>query len=101
MPKDFKADKILANLLANAEKIYEPKQVFTSSDWLVTQKESGQAPKAFKIGGPNITWMNNYNRKILLFCLDGTIDETTSAKLKSYCEAFFWTCQVEVVHPGG
>ena len=34
MPKDFKADKILANLLANAEKMYEPKQVFTSSDWL-------------------------------------------------------------------
>ena len=41
MPKDFKPDKILANLLANAEKMYEPKQVFTKEDWLETQEESG------------------------------------------------------------
>ena len=45
--------------------------------------------------------MSKLNRKILLFCLDGTIDEVMGQKLKLYCEAFFFTCEVEVVHPGG
>ena len=50
----------------------------TSEDWLATQNETGQTPKQFKLGGPNITWMSNHNRKILLFALDDTIDEQTS-----------------------
>ena len=45
--------------------------------------------------------MNKLCRKILLFCLDGTIDEEISEKLKIYCEAFFYSCEIEVVHPGG
>ena len=31
----------------------------TSADWLATQNETGQTPKQFKLGGPNITWMKD------------------------------------------
>ena len=101
MPDGYKPDKLLEYLLKNAETLYEPKKVHTSSDWLKTQTETGQTPKRFKQGGPTITWMSQNNRKIILFCLDGTIDEEMGQKLKLYCEAYFWTCEVEVVHPGG
>ena len=101
MPNDFAADKLLANMIQNAETLYEPKKVHTASDWLKTQTETGQTPKRFKQGGPNITWISKLNKKILLFCLDETIDEEMSKLLKLYCEAFFWTCEIEVVRPGG
>ena len=101
MPDDFAPDKLLSYLIKNAETLYEPKMVHTDRDWLKTQPESGQTPKRFKQGGPSINWMNKLCRKILLFCLDGTIDEEMSEKLKIYCEAFFYSCEIEVVHPGG
>ena len=75
MPTEVAPDKLLAHLLKNAETLYEPKKVYTMQDWLKTQTETGQTPKRFKQGGPTITWMNKLCRKIILFCLDGTIDE--------------------------
>ena len=52
-------------------------------------------------GGSYINWISDEYRKIVLYFIDSTIDEETSAKFKLYCEAFFSTCEIEVVHPGG
>ena len=36
MPDGYKPDNLLESLLKNAETLYEPKKVYTPSDWLVT-----------------------------------------------------------------
>ena len=71
-------DRIISYLVQNAEVIFQPKQVHTANDWLVTQKEAGQTPKKYKQGSPFINWMGSRNRKIILFVLDQTIDVETS-----------------------
>ena len=90
----------MTHVVANIEEYFKPKKVYTPSDWLVTQKESGQTPKRYQNGGPNISWMNKRNNRILLFVLDPTIDEQTSELFKAYCEAYFLGCEITLVRPG-
>ena len=58
--------------------------MYTPRDWLATQNEVGQTPKKYKLGGPNIRWMHAKQKKIVLFAIDGTIDDETLELYRGY-----------------
>ena len=100
IPREYCPCKITDYLMKNVEKHFKPKQVYTQSDWLVTQTETGQTPKRYKQGGPNITWMNPRAKRIVLFMIDQTIGEETAERFKVFNEAYFHGAEVEIVKPG-
>ena len=44
--------------------------------------------------------MNSKQKKIVLFAIDGSIDDETMELYRGYCEAFFYGADVQVVKPG-
>lgn len=52
------------------------------------------------MGGPNISWMNDRCKKIVLFIIDDTIDDETAELFKTYCQAYFLGADIELVKPG-
>lgn len=84
------SDPVLHKMLNTAEANFMPKTVFTSSDWLKTQRENGQDIATYKRGGPEIQWHNPIRAgTIYLFVIDDSIDDETLAKFKLYTEAFY------------
>lgn len=72
---DFsQTDPIMHYMLSNAETNFPPKRVHGPSDWLKTQKESGQDLAKYKRGGPNISWYDKRRAgTIFLFVIDDSI----------------------------
>ena len=87
-------------LINNVEDLWTPKKIYSSNDWLVTQKETGQTPKRYAQGGPLINWMDKRCSTITLFLIDDTIDEETSEKMRKYTEAYFYGCKIKLVRQG-
>ena len=74
--------------------------MYTDRDWLATQNEVGQTPKKYKLGGPYIRWMHSKQKRIVLFAIDGSIDDETLELYRGYCEAYFLGAEIAVVKPG-
>ena len=66
---------MIAYLRENAERHFEPKQVYTKDDWLAFKIEPKQTVKEYSQGSPTISWMSQSNNEIILFMVDDTIDE--------------------------
>lgn len=88
-------------MLANAEAKFPPKMVYTSSDWLKTQREDGQDLKRYAQGGPNISWHNpRMASTIYLFIVDDTIPAELAERFKRYTEAFYSGIPVKLLRAG-
>jgi hypothetical protein len=93
-------DRVVDKLAAEAESRYAPKVVQYKDDWLASRKEKGQAYDLYKQGSPDINWVNNKFKTIVLLMLDASVPTEMQLALKAYCEAFFMGCDVKVKGPG-
>ena len=55
---DFIKDKLLTYLTENAERIFIPKRIMTSNDWLATQRETDQTFKSYWMSQGGIKWIS-------------------------------------------
>ena len=91
-------DKVLKGILMNAEKLFEPKRIIDSGDWLMSHKEPGQTYEDYQKPNAKNT-VTKQRSKIYIFAIDPTISEDFLSKLKLYCEAFYTGLTVEIMRP--
>ena len=89
-------DPIIDCLCQQAEQIYEPK-VKRAGEWLSSFKEKGQlivnySREASKV----IKWSSFDYNTIVLYIMDDGLPQDMIDALKTYCDAFFTTCQIEI-----
>lgn len=94
------SDPILDKLAAEAETLFIPKRVLSKDDWLASRKELGQTYPKYKMGSPDINWINARFKTIVLVMLDDTVPPEMQAGLELYCSAFFTGCDVKIKRPG-
>ena len=93
-------DPVLYNMLQNMDNIFMPKTVHRKSDWLYSERETGQTFQAYQRGGPQINWINTNTSVIYLMLIDDSIEVERAEQFKLYCEAFYTGCTVKLVRRG-
>ena len=86
-------------LTANAEALFEPKQVYSSLDWLASHKEPGQTPTEYR-NSPKVRWCSEEKNCIFLFLIDNSIDQESAHQFQLYTSAYFHGLEVKVIKGG-
>lgn len=88
----------MKKILNQSEKLYEPKRILGSSDWLACHKEPGQSFEKYDVHTTKNPVTKERN-KIYIFVIDSTIDQDFLQTLKAYCEAYYTGMIVELMFP--
>ena len=99
---DFPEDAVCTYMTKYAEKIFEPKRILSSGDWLKRYREPDQRFCYYKQGKGNIKWLSPTKNKVYLFICDNSFTKQQIAQYKMYAEAFFTgVAAVEIIKAGG
>ena len=69
---DFPEDAVCTYMTKYAEKIFEPKRILSSGDWLKRYREPDQRFCYYKQGKGNIKWLSPTKNKVYLFICDNS-----------------------------
>ena len=91
-------DRCLKHILTNAEKLFQPKKIHDSGDWLFSHAEKNQTYDIYqKPGVKNL--VTKARSKIYIFVVDTAISPEFLGKLKSYCQAFYPGMDIATMKP--
>ena len=91
-------DKCLKKFLLKAEKLFQPKKIYSQSDWLIDHPEKSQSFEEYiKPGEKNA--VTKQRNKIYINIIDSSIPQDFLQKLILYCEAFYTGMTVQVMIP--
>ena len=91
-------DKCLQHILDNSEKLFMPKKIHESGDWLMSHKEKDQTfDKYDQTGVKNL--VTEQRNKIYIFVIDPSITPDFTDKLRRYCAAFYTDMDVQIKMP--
>ena len=92
------SDKCMKFILENSERLFMPKKIHESGDWLMSHKEKDQTfDKYDQTGVKNL--VTEQRSKIYIFVIDPSITPDFQDKLRRYCRAFYTGMDVQIKMP--